>query len=141
MISWPCTSAGTNGIGGATMMLAMVESSSGAASASATNEPMTSGVAGRIIMPPTTVSTWCNSNWNRVATPRSEERRVGKECRSLCDWSSDVCSSDLGDERANDLRRRRQDHHAADDRVNLVQLELEPGRDAEIGRASCRERV
>src|SRR5215211_8750450 len=28
--------------------------------------------------------------------PRSEERRVGKECRSLCDWSSDVCSSDLG---------------------------------------------
>src|SRR5579875_2175805 len=27
-------------------------------------------------------------------TERSEERRVGKECRSLCDWSSDVCSSD-----------------------------------------------
>jgi len=26
---------------------------------------------------------------------RSEERRVGKECRSECDWSSDVCSSDL----------------------------------------------
>src|SRR5438034_849163 len=26
---------------------------------------------------------------------RSEERRVRKECRSLCDWSSDVCSSDL----------------------------------------------
>src|SRR5882672_11014615 len=29
------------------------------------------------------------------AVERSEERRVGKECRSLCDWSSDVCSSDL----------------------------------------------
>src|SRR5438034_373357 len=29
--------------------------------------------------------------------PRSEERRVGKEWRSLCDWSSDVCSSDLHD--------------------------------------------
>src|SRR5882672_10498404 len=28
-------------------------------------------------------------------TKRSEERRVGKECRSRCDWSSDVCSSDL----------------------------------------------
>src|SRR5438132_463290 len=28
-------------------------------------------------------------------TERSEERRVGKEWRSLCDWSSDVCSSDL----------------------------------------------
>src|SRR3712207_5690980 len=27
--------------------------------------------------------------------PRSEERRVGKECRYWCDWSSDVCSSDL----------------------------------------------
>src|SRR4029453_16596611 len=29
------------------------------------------------------------------AGERSEERRVGKECRSRCDWSSDVCSSDL----------------------------------------------
>src|SRR6202049_4102260 len=26
---------------------------------------------------------------------RSEERRVGKEGRYQCDWSSDVCSSDL----------------------------------------------
>src|ERR1044072_6696626 len=26
---------------------------------------------------------------------RSEERRVGKECIYQCDWSSDVCSSDL----------------------------------------------
>src|ERR1044072_5695090 len=26
---------------------------------------------------------------------RSEERRGGKECRYRCDWSSDVCSSDL----------------------------------------------
>src|SRR5579875_4206234 len=32
---------------------------------------------------------------------RSEERRVGKECRSLCDWSSDVCSSDLRTRRGN----------------------------------------
>src|SRR5476649_1174764 len=31
--------------------------------------------------------------------PRSEERRVGKECRSRCDWSSDVCSSDLSNDR------------------------------------------
>src|ERR1035437_4788994 len=29
-------------------------------------------------------------------SPRSEERRVGKECRYWRDWSSDVCSSDLG---------------------------------------------
>src|SRR5882672_3027071 len=32
---------------------------------------------------------------SRWPATRSEERRVGKECRSLCDWSSDVCSSDL----------------------------------------------
>src|SRR5437588_480151 len=31
----------------------------------------------------------------RHSAMRSEERRVGKEVRSLCDWSSDVCSSDL----------------------------------------------
>src|SRR6202012_5894262 len=30
-----------------------------------------------------------------LSISRSEERRVGKECRSRCDWSSDVCSSDL----------------------------------------------
>src|SRR3712207_4791964 len=30
-----------------------------------------------------------------VRRPRSEERRVGNECRSWRDWSSDVCSSDL----------------------------------------------
>src|SRR5882672_7029388 len=37
--------------------------------------------------------------------PRSEERRVGKECRSRCDWSSDVCSSDL--HRHGDEQKRR----------------------------------
>src|SRR3989344_3196679 len=38
-------------------------------------------------------------NISYEAGKRSEERRVGKECRSrrsTCDWSSDVCSSDLG---------------------------------------------
>src|SRR5476649_88936 len=36
------------------------------------------------------------ASWReRMARGRSEERRVGKECRSRCDWSSDVCSSDL----------------------------------------------
>src|SRR5882672_3609133 len=42
----------------------------------------------------------CNSSTTSAflwpTAMRSEERRVGKECRSLCDWSSDVCSSDLG---------------------------------------------
>jgi len=37
----------------------------------------------------------CNSYKKCFAKIRSEERRVGKECRSRCDWSSDVCSSDL----------------------------------------------
>src|SRR5882672_7167745 len=72
---------------------------------------------------------------------RSEERRVGKECRSLCDWSSDVCSSDL--------RLRRQCHRflsAADLRNNAaheigVHAGIEGHAPCEIGRASCRERV
>src|SRR5215211_7596241 len=40
------------------------------------------------------IATTRPERWARM-TGRSEERRVGKECRSLCDWSSDVCSSDL----------------------------------------------
>src|SRR5438034_1217195 len=36
-----------------------------------------------------------SSNSGSSCDDRSEERRVGKEWRSLCDWSSDVCSSDL----------------------------------------------
>src|SRR6202012_495997 len=39
---------------------------------------------------------------------RSEERRVGKECRSRCDWSSDVCSSDLQPARDRILEAARQ---------------------------------
>src|SRR3712207_332628 len=37
---------------------------------------------------------WQRYGCSRVSI-RSEERRVGKECRSRRDWSSDVCSSDL----------------------------------------------
>src|SRR5882672_7600347 len=72
---------------------------------------------------------------------RSEERRVGKECRSRCDWSSDVCSSDL----LHLLRDLHSEGHTilvvthsqaignlADRRIEL---------EHEIGRASCRERV
>src|SRR5215211_2901556 len=74
-------------------------------------------------------------------SPRSEERRVGKECRSRCDWSSDVCSSDL-----DGLVLRYKVEHTDDG------LEGEEGTFticsfwlvtalAQIGRASCRERV
>src|SRR5476649_155448 len=74
-------------------------------------------------------------------TRRSEERRVGKECRSLCDWSSDVCSSDLREtagvsQHATGRRRvPRQTHDAG--RCHAGGIEPNP----QIGRASCRERV
>src|SRR5882672_5062408 len=72
---------------------------------------------------------------------RSEERRVGKEWRSLCDWSSDVCSSDLARD-AVACRRARQ--HAGHGRHRaLARAQRLPARldGAQIGRASCRERV
>src|SRR5476649_607114 len=72
---------------------------------------------------------------------RSEERRVGKECRSLCDWSSDVCSSDLscGFERllkspSNASLCPSQPAGAKAAR-GLIEWQRQ------IGRASCRERV
>src|SRR5215204_2037975 len=78
---------------------------------------------------------------SQPATARSEERRVGKECRSLCDWSSDVCSSDL----AVTAAVGNSDYVGAAG-AELVQLgvklhALQPAGDGEIGRASCRERV
>src|SRR5476649_444518 len=72
---------------------------------------------------------------------RSEERRVGKECRSRCDWSSDVCSSDLSAElygircAASKSQGRRRNG-----RLGEVPDLVETLAD-EIGRASCRERV
>src|SRR5947207_15476989 len=55
---------------------------------------------------------------------------------SLCDWSSDVCSSDL--------RRLRNRVDLGVDRAEAVLLDLPRRRRRlvdEIGRASCRERV
>jgi hypothetical protein len=93
---------GTNGIGGASMTLAMVESSSGAASASATNEAMASQVAGRIRIPPTIVPTSCSRNWNRVATPklppppRIAQKRSGYVSASTRrSWPSAAADGDL----------------------------------------------
>src|SRR5882672_6577571 len=72
---------------------------------------------------------------------RSEERRVGKECRSLCDWSSDVCSSDLHGESqpggAETARRR----HGRRAQLGIGRGPQGVFRRLEIGRASCRERV
>src|SRR5476649_1443992 len=72
---------------------------------------------------------------------RSEERRVGKECRSRCDWSSDVCSSDLY--ACADIPR---DHAAGPDHRAITDRHTRQDNGAtadpdEIGRASCRERV
>src|SRR5476649_1925444 len=74
-------------------------------------------------------------------TSRSEERRVGKECRSRCDCSSDVCSSDLSlkdsliDVAANDAASGcGEERHADTGPTGDIE-------DIEIGRASCRERV
>src|SRR5476649_2892827 len=72
---------------------------------------------------------------------RSEERRVGKECRSLCDWSSDVCSSDLGmlGEIIPVTPRGSPGTKKGEGRKVYVPGALYD--DIEIGRASCRERV
>ena len=43
----------------------------------------------------------------------------------------------LGDERGDDVGRRRQDQHPAHDRIDLVQPELEAGRDAEVAAAAA----
>src|SRR5882672_7997363 len=72
---------------------------------------------------------------------RSEERRVGKECRSRCDWSSDVCSSDLGDERW-PLHPGHGQGKADPGRGDRGRARPAGKRPADqIGRASCRERV
>src|SRR5437016_2575067 len=48
----------------------------------------------------------------QLARLRSEERRVGKECRLVSDWSSDVCSSDLSTVQAASWLRPRAFRHA-----------------------------
>src|SRR5882672_3980695 len=72
---------------------------------------------------------------------RSEERRVGKECRSLCDWSSDVCSSDLWRAfRAAHVRPYREARRHFSGAPRLWPHHR-ASRGQQIGRASCRERV
>src|SRR5947207_102316 len=108
------------------------------------------------------------------APPRSEERRVGKEWRSLCDWSSDVCSSDLETrfsmlETIQEYAREKLDDSGEAETfgeahalyflalaeraepelrgagqaewLNRLETEHDNLRAAQIGRASCRERV
>src|SRR3546814_9640508 len=60
----------------------------------------------------------------------------------ISDWSSDVCSSDLdaGGRAAADHADHPGPVHAVPDRPSRV-ADMDGGRGAEIGRASCRERV
>ena len=66
----PWCSGARNGIGGAGITLAIVESSSGAASAAAMKPAIVSAVAGRTSMPPTIVPTSWSRYWKRVTTPK-----------------------------------------------------------------------
>src|SRR5476649_1349688 len=76
-----------------------------------------------------------------TAPARSEERRVGKECRSLCDWSSDVCSSDLnGDIAALDFNGKILWQRHLGEEYGRFSINWIYG-SSQIGRASCRERV
>src|SRR5438034_3294175 len=89
-----------------------------------------------------------NKGW--IATDRSRARRCVEACvygtfffssrrrhtSSLCDWSSDVCSSDLQTEQFGTGHRG---SLLKQDRANAARRR--PDREGEIGRASCRERV
>src|ERR1035437_8830634 len=72
---------------------------------------------------------------------RSEERRVGKACRYRCDWSSDVCSSDLYLNVAPSADWEQ--HSSTCDRHPRSASRERPsdGQHHQIGRASCRESV
>src|ERR1044072_6315642 len=77
---------------------------------------------------------------NNETMARSEERRVGKDGIYQCDWSSDVCSSDLRRRRLRDggfLARRHEVQHVEGQDVRDPDQQRDHG---EIGRASCRER-
>src|SRR5215211_6083666 len=85
--------------------------------------------------------TWSAAGRRLVTRRRSEERRVGKECRSRCDWSSDVCSSDLDAVVAERDSTRVTLAQELEAKADLERRWSETRHQAEIGRASCRERV
>src|SRR6476646_5601330 len=75
------------------------------------------------------------------ATVRSEERRVGKECRSRCDWSSDVCSSDLRITFVDRSSLLPHELFPRDFVLGCIHFDSPARSHGQIGRASCRERV
>jgi hypothetical protein len=81
------------GSGGAFTTFAITESSSGAASATATRPSITSTVAGRISIPPTTSPISWSRNRNLVATPKLPPPPRSAQKRSACVSSSTSRSS------------------------------------------------
>src|ERR1044072_3163107 len=104
-------------------------------------------------VPPSVIAAWrtslfpptCKNRNCRESRPpnaiRSEERRVGKECRSRCDGSAHLCSSDpLACRPA--IGYRGVPHITFP--TDLQEQELsrkQASKRNQIGRASCRERV
>src|SRR5436190_211797 len=100
---------------------------------------------------------WCRLGVRRLSYGRSVDHSFffssrRRHTRSLCDWSSDVCSSDLPVERLPakgtlelvDEIGMRGGGSALNTATALVRLGLRAGaagKVGEIGRASCRERV
>src|ERR1035437_9641563 len=81
------------------------------------------------------------SNSLANAHTRSEERRVGKECRYWRDWSSDVCSSDLTIKAGNSSKGLGRRELGKSGTYTGQLIKLIGKRAHQIGRASCRERV
>src|ERR1044072_1062706 len=77
-------------------------------------------------------------NWRIL---RSEERRVGKEWIYQCDWSSDVCSSDLHRGRGERQHPAPHDCPGGSPGDRQHRPAARKLADPQIGRASCRERV
>src|ERR1044072_3402544 len=103
-----------------------------------------------LVHPPSVERKWPFQPYNRsVGCPRrarsglvrSEERRVGKECRSRCDCSSDVCSSDLDVSPPRPPSLCREKVAFSTIQPECWVPEKSAKRSGEIGRASCRERV
>src|SRR5262249_57686029 len=86
--------------------------------------------------------------WSLVVVFFFSSRR--RHTRLVSDWSSDVCSSDLGSARGAGAAGGRRAAGAGDGQVLVVRaggrgrtraLDLRSRRRGQIGRASCRERV
>ena len=108
MTSWPWCSAGTNGIGGAGMTLAMVDSSSGAASAAAMKPGDGLGAwPAAAACRPTTPGSSCSRNWNRVATPKLPPPPRMAQNRSGCVSASDAHDLAVGGDDARPRAGRR----------------------------------